>query len=189
MSKSSQKIQIVDHQSTKILATIGPASRSYENLLGLAKAGVNCFRLNFSHGDHAQHEEVINHIVSINNEYGLTLGILADLQGPKLRVGMMENDGIDLAEGDVITFVQEECLGTREKIYMNYEHFATDVEQGERVLIDDGKLVFEVVETHKKDTVKLKTSHGGALKSRKAGNLPATNLSSQALTEKDEDDL
>jgi len=120
-------------------------------LLGLAKAGVNCFRLNFSHGEHKDHKDVIDRITSINIENGLTLGILADLQGPKLRIGDLKEDFIDLSQGDILTFVQEPCLGTREKIYMNYDLFATDVEIGERVMIDDGKLVFEVVETNKKD--------------------------------------
>ena len=170
-------MKITDHQNTKIVATVGPASSSYENLLQLVQAGVDTFRLNFSHGEHEVHGEVISRITYINEKYGTHIGILADLQGPKLRVGKIENNALELAEGDIITFVNEPCLGTMEKIYMSYQQFAQDVEIGERVLIDDGKLVFEVVESNKKDTVKLKTLFGGTLSSNKGVNLPNTKIS------------
>ncbi len=182
-------MQIVDHQNTKIVATVGPASNSYNGLLELVKAGVDVFRLNFSHGTHEDHQEVINHITYINDKYGLHIGILADLQGPKLRVGKMANDGLEVREGDLLTFVNTECEGTMEKIYMSYDQFAADVSVGERVLVDDGKLVFEVVETNEKDTVKLKTLFGGVLKSNKGVNLPNTKISLPSLTEKDLRDL
>ncbi len=182
-------MKITDHQNTKIVATVGPASSSYENLLQLVQAGVDTFRLNFSHGEHEVHGEVISRITYINEKYGTHIGILADLQGPKLRVGKIENNALELAEGDIITFVNEPCLGTMEKIYMSYQQFAQDVEIGERVLIDDGKLVFEVVESNKKDTVKLKTLFGGTLSSNKGVNLPNTKISLPSLTEKDERDL
>lgn len=182
-------MQIVDHQNTKIVATVGPASSSYANLLALVQAGVDVFRLNFSHGTHADHQEVINHIAYINEKYNLHIGILADLQGPKLRVGQIENNALELKEGDVVTFVSEECMGTMEKIYMSYKKFAQDVQVGERVLVDDGKLVFEVVETNKNDVVKLKTLFGGTLSSRKGVNLPNTKISLPSLTEKDLRDL
>lgn len=176
-------------QNTKILATVGPASSSYENLLALVKAGVDVFRLNFSHGSHLEHLEVINRITYINDKYGTHIGILTDLQGPKLRVGDMENGGLDVNPGDIITFVNEKCVGNAEKIYMSYEQFPRDVEPGEKVMVDDGKLVFEVVETNKKDTVKLKTLFGGTLKSKKGVNLPNTKISLPCLTEKDLKDL
>jgi pyruvate kinase len=182
-------MKIVDHQNTKIVATVGPASSSYEKLLELVKAGVDIFRLNFSHGEHSIHGEVIHHINYINEKYGTHVGILADLQGPKLRVGKIENNALELAEGDVITFVNEPCLGTREQIYMSYQQFPQDVQVGERVLIDDGKLVFEVIETNKVDTVKLKTLFGGTLSSNKGVNLPNTKISLPSLTEKDLHDL
>lgn len=182
-------MKITDHQNTKIVATVGPASSSYENLLQLVQAGVDTFRLNFSHGEHEVHGEVISRITYINEKYGTHIGILADLQGPKLRVGKIENNALELAEGDIITFVNEPCLGTMEKIYMSYQQFAQDVEIGERVLVDDGKLVFEVVESNKKDTVKLKTLFGGTLSSNKGVNLPNTKISLPSLTEKDERDL
>ena len=182
-------MQIVDQQNTKIVATVGPASRSYSNLLDLVKAGVDVFRLNFSHGTHSEHLEVINHIIYINDKYNLHIGILADLQGPKLRVGKIENNKLDLQPGDIVTFVNEKCVGTREKIYMSYEQFAQDVKVGERVMVDDGKLVFEVIATNKQDTVQLKTLYGGTLSSNKGVNLPNTKISLPSLTAKDEKDL
>lgn len=182
-------MQIVDHQNTKIVATVGPASNSYNSLLELVKAGVDVFRLNFSHGTHEDHQEVINHITYINDKYGLHIGILADLQGPKLRVGKMAKDGLEVREGDVLTFVNTKCEGSMEQVYMSYEQFAADVSVGERVLVDDGKLVFEVVETNGRDTVRLKTLFGGVLKSNKGVNLPNTKISLPSLTEKDLKDL
>lgn len=179
----------IDHQNTKIVATVGPASNSYEKLLELARAGVDCFRLNFSHGTHADHKKVVDHISYINEKYGYHISILADLQGPKLRVGKIENNELLIKKGDVLTFVNEECIGTMEKIYMSYDKFAADVEVGEKVMVDDGKLMFEVVETNKKDTVKLKVLFGGKLSSNKGVNLPNTNISLPALTPKDERDL
>ncbi len=186
---NQQSMKIVDHQNTKIVATVGPASSSYDNLLALIQAGVDVFRLNFSHGSHEDHQEVIDRITYINGKYGTHIGILADLQGPKLRVGQIENNALELKEGDVVTFVNEECIGTMEKIYMSYKEFAADVEVGERVLVDDGKLVFEVIETNKKDTAKLKVLFGGTLSSRKGVNLPNTKISLPSLTEKDRRDL
>lgn len=182
-------MKIVDHQRTKIVATVGPACSSYENLLELIQSGVDVFRLNFSHGSHEDHLEVINRLVYINEKYNLHISILADLQGPKLRVGKIENNALPLEEGDVITFVNEPCVGNKDRIYMSYPEFPTDVEVGEIVLVDDGKLVFEVIETNKQDTVRLKTVFGGVLSSNKGVNLPNTNVSLPSLTEKDLADL
>lgn len=179
----------VDHQNTKIVATVGPASSSYENLLELVKAGVDVFRLNFSHGTHEDHLQVMNHITYINEKYNYHIGILADLQGPKLRVGKIEDNALPLEAGDVITFVNEECIGNRERIYMSYKRFPIDVSVGERVMVDDGKLMFEVIETNGTDTVRLKTLYGGVLSSNKGVNLPNTKISLPSLTEKDERDL
>jgi pyruvate kinase len=182
-------LQIADSQNTKILATVGPASSSYENLLALIKAGVDVFRLNFSHSNHEVHQEVINNILKINEEHGLHIGILADLQGPKLRIGLIENGSMEIKENQVITLVNKDCLGNEKEIYMSYEKFPTDVQVGEKVLVDDGKLVFEVLETNKKDTVKLKALFGGILSSNKGVNLPNTKISLPCLTEKDLKDL
>jgi len=179
----------IKHQSTKIIATVGPACSSYEVLLELAKAGVDLFRLNFSHGTHQDHEETANRITYINEKYDLHLGILADLQGPKLRVGEIENNALEINKGQILTFTNEECVGNAEKIYMSYARFAKDVTVGEKVLIDDGKLMLEVVETDKKSKVKLKVLFGGTLSSRKGVNLPNTKISLPSLTEKDRKDL
>jgi len=176
-------------QNTKIVATVGPACNTYDKLLELVKAGVDIFRLNFSHGTHTDHLKVIEHIQYINDKYNMHVGVLADLQGPKLRVGKIKDDALPLQSGDMITLVNEPVLGTREKIYMSYEQFAEDCNVGERILMDDGKLVFEVVETNKQDTVKLKCLHGGVLSSNKGVNLPDTNIKQPSLTEKDLEDL
>ncbi len=182
--------EISTFQKTKIVATVGPASESYEMLLSLAQAGVDVFRLNFSHGTQEQHAKVIDRITYINNKYKSHLGILGDLQGPKLRVGKIENEGIEIAEGDVLTFTNTEQLGTKEGgIYMSYESFAQDVTPGEIVLIDDGKLQLKVLETDGESTVKLEVLYGGILKSNKGVNLPQTNISLPSLTEKDRRDL
>ncbi len=177
------------NKNTKIVATVGPACSSIENLRALADAGVNIFRLNFSHSRHNEHLEVIQRITELNDNFGYHIGILADLQGPKLRVGQIENNALELAEGDVITLINKPCVGTKEAIYMSYQDFASDVKVGEKVLVDDGKLVFEVIETNFKDTVKLVTLFGGVLSSNKGVNLPNTKISLPSLPEKDLIDL
>ena len=182
-------IHVNNHQKTKILATVGPASNSKEALLDLVQAGVNVFRLNFSHGAHSEHQKVINNILEINEQYKVHVGILADLQGPKLRVGKMENNGLEISQGDILTFVNEECIGTKEKIYMSYERFASDVKVGEKVLVDDGKIVLEVISTNKINEVKLMVLFGSLLSSNKGVNLPDTVVSQPSLTEKDLEDL
>lgn len=182
-------IHVNHHQKTKILATIGPASSSKEALLDLVKAGVNVFRLNFSHGAHTQHQEVIDNILEINEKYHVHVGILADLQGPKLRIGKIENNALEINPGDILTFVNEECLGTKEKIYMSYELFASDVKVGEKVLVDDGKIVLEVISTNGTNEVKLMVLFGNILSSNKGVNLPDTIVTQPSLTEKDLEDL
>jgi pyruvate kinase len=182
-------ISLPSHRKTKIVATIGPASSSKEVILELIKAGANVFRLNFSHGSYEQHQEVINNILEINEKYNTHVGILADLQGPKLRVGKIENNSLAIVQGDILTFSNEECLGTMDKIYMSYEYFAQDVKEGEKVLIDDGKVVLEVLTTDGKGEVKLKVLYGSVLSSNKGVNLPDTKVSQPSLTEKDLADL
>ncbi|MEO0625409.1 MAG: pyruvate kinase [Bacteroidota bacterium] len=182
-------MKITDHQNTKIVATVGPACDSYEKLLELVQAGVDVFRLNFSHGEHESKLAIIQHITRINEEFGVHISILADLQGPKLRVGKIENDGIDVVPGQILTFTNTKCIGNADRIYMSYEQFAQDVSPGERVLVDDGNLVFQVIETNGVDEVKLEVIYGGPLKSNKGVNLPNTNISLPCLTEKDLVDL
>ncbi len=182
-------MEISKFQKTKILATVGPSSNNYSTLLELAKAGVDAFRLNFSHGSHEGHLKVFDYIQYINKKYKTNISVLADLQGPKLRVGEIENGKIPLKKGDILTFVNEKCVGNAEKIYMSYEQFAQDVQVGEKVLIDDGKVELLVKETNGTDTVKLEVLYGEFLSSRKGVNLPDTKVSLPSLTEKDLADL
>ncbi len=176
------------NKKTKIVATLGPATSSKETLDKMLRAGVNVFRINFSHANYDDVKERIGMIRELNKEHGYNAAILADLQGPKLRVGVMK-DEVVVAEGDEITFATgEEFKGTAERVYMNYDTFPRDVRAGERILLDDGKLIFEVIHTNKKDEVKTKVIQGGPLKSKKGVNLPNTNISLPALTEKDVED-
>lgn len=172
-------------KKTKIVATLGPATDNPEILRKMILAGANVFRINFSHADY---EEVVNRIKmvrSISEEIGTNVALLADLQGPKLRVGVME-DNVFVNDGDTITFVTGEAfVGDNTRVYMNYTQFPQDVKEGERILLDDGKLIFEVVSSNQQDEVVAKVIQGGALKSKKGVNLPNTDISLPALTEKD----
>lgn len=170
---------------TKIVATIGPATSSKNALRQLILAGVNVCRINFSHGTHADHEKVIAFIIELNKELDKHVAILADLQGPKLRIGKVENNAVLLKEGDEIAFVNKDCLGTAKQVYMSYGLFPHDVEAGDTILIDDGKLKLEVVRTNREDTVWAKVVHGGILSSKKGVNLPSTKISLPSLTDKD----
>ena len=177
-----------ERKKTKILATLGPATASKEVLRKMMLAGADVFRINFSHADYDAVRERVEMIRELNEELGRNTGILADLQGPKLRVGVME-DGIEVAPGDRIAFkTGEKFVGNKEAVYMTYPEFPRDVKPGERVLLDDGKLIFRVVETNGTDTVVAEVEQGGPLKSKKGVNLPNTNISLPALTPKDIED-
>ncbi|MGC6437868.1 MAG: pyruvate kinase [Flavobacteriaceae bacterium] len=175
-------------KKTKIVATLGPAVSSKEMLLDMVAAGVNVFRINFSHADYDDVRQRIKYIRDINKEHGYNAAILADLQGPKLRVGVMKDDVV-VAPGDEIVFATGKRFeGTNNRVYMTYDQFPQDTNPGERILLDDGKLIFEVISTNKKDAVKAKVIQGGPLKSKKGVNLPNTAISQPALTEKDKKD-
>ncbi len=175
-------------KKTKIVATLGPATSSKEVLREMMNAGADVFRINFSHANYKDVAERIKMIRKLNDELGKNTAILADLQGPKLRVGVMGAEVV-VAPDDEITFVTGEPFeGNSERVYMNYDSFPQDVKAGERILLDDGKLIFEVLSTNKKDEVKAKVIQGGPLKSKKGVNLPNTNISLPALTEKDIED-
>lgn len=171
-------------KKTKIVATLGPASSDKETMSELIKAGVDIFRINFSHADYDHVQKTVTTIREINLELGTSIGILGDLQGPKLRVGVVK-EGSYLNPGDILTFTNEKIEGDSERVFMTYQDFPKDVKVGERILIDDGKLVLEVLETNQKDTVRAKTIQGGPLSSKKGVNLPNTKVSLPALTEKD----
>lgn len=174
-------------KKTKIIATLGPASSDKETMLQLIQAGTDIFRINFSHADYDLVKRNVAAIRELNQEHGFSVGILGDLQGPKLRVGVVK-EGSYLNPGDILTFTNEKIEGDSTRVYMTYQKFPQDVKVGERILIDDGKLVLEVIETNEIDTVKAKTIQGGPLSSKKGVNLPNTNVSLPALTEKDVED-
>ncbi|MGB0811634.1 MAG: pyruvate kinase [Flavobacteriaceae bacterium] len=172
-------------KKTKIVATLGPASSDRDTIKQMMIAGVNVFRINFSHADFDAAKERIQLIRDLNKELGYNVGVLADLQGPKLRVGKMK-DGVVVEKGDRIVFTTEKIEeGTADHVYMNYQSFPKDVKAGERILLDDGKLIFEVESTDGQSEVIASVVQGGPLKSNKGVNLPNTEVSLPALTEKD----
>jgi len=189
--KSMNKEAGVQHTNhrTKIVATVGPACDTYDKLLALVRAGVNVFRLNFSHGSHEDKGKIIEHIRNINKKEPYNIAILGDLQGPKLRVGEIENGEIEVIEGDILTFTNEKVIGNKEKIYVSYPNFHSDVKIGNIILIDDGKLEVRVLSIEKNNDVKVVVTLGGALSSKKGINLPDTKITLPALTDKDLEDL
>jgi len=174
---------------TKIVVTLGPESSSAEVIEEMVKAGADVCRINFSHGSHENASDQIKNIREINKKLGAHTAILADLQGPKLRIGSVENNSVELVAGKEIIITTNECIGTAERVYITYPQFPKDVKAGENILIDDGKLLLTVIETNGKDEVKATISHGGILSSKKGVNLPNTKISLPCLTEKDLKDL
>lgn len=172
-------------KKTKIVATLGPATKEKETLKAMIEEGADVFRINFSHANYDDIKERVKMVRDLNEEFGYNTAILADLQGPKLRVGVMDHEVV-VNPGDEIYFeTGKEFKGNKDRIYMNYDNFPKDVEPGERVLLDDGKLIFEVLKTDKKKKVLTRVIQGGPLRSKKGVNLPNTNISQPALTEKD----
>lgn len=177
------------HQKrTKIVATLGPATSTKKVLRNMIKEGVDVFRINFSHADYEDVEKRIRMIRELGEELGKSTAILADLQGPKLRVGIMKEEVVVKPGDEIIFCTGKEFEGDRNRVYMNYQNFPKDVEPGERILLDDGKLIFEVVTTNKKNEVSTVVLQGGPLRSKKGVNLPNTNISLPALTAKDKKD-
>jgi pyruvate kinase len=176
-------------KKTKIVATLGPASSDKDTLRQMFHAGLNVCRLNFSHGSHEDHAAVVKTIRELNEETGLNVAILADLQGPKIRTNEMENNGVELANGSIVTIGIEKVVGTAQRFSINYEKLPQDVQAGERILLDDGKLALEVVQTDGKKEFTAKVIHGGILSSKKGVNFPNTRISMPSLTPKDLEDL
>jgi len=174
---------------TKIVATVGPACESYEGLLNLVKAGVNVFRLNFSHGAYEDKKLVIERIREIMKKEPFNVAILGDLQGPKLRVGELENGKLELIPGMEIIFTSEKMVGNAEKIYVSYPSLAADVKEGERIFLDDGKMEVQVREILNEKEIKIRVTLGGMLLPKKGVNLPDSALTMPSLTEKDRADL
>ena len=175
-------------KKTKIIATLGPASSSKEMIKKLIKSGVDVLRVNFSHATHDEVERIVENVNDLRKELGSNVTLLGDLQGPKIRIGELEND-IELKKNQSLSICSNlsDSNGV-DKIFISYPSFAKDVKPGENILVDDGKLIFKVISTNKKDTVDIKVVQEGVLKPRKGVNLPNTKISQPALTEKDIDD-
>ena len=180
---------IRSESQAKIIATIGPASRSEEMLTQLTVAGVDIFRLNLSHDVHETHAEAIKNIKTVREKTGKNIVILGDLQGPKLRVGVMKNNGVMLEDGQQFILTANECEGDEKRAYMNYTKLPKSVSPGEKILIDDGKIKLEVISTNGQDEVVTRVINGGILSSKKGVNLPNTHLDLPCLTPKDLVDL
>ena len=174
---------------TKIIATMGPATQSKEVIKQMILEGLDVCRINFSHGDYNLIKETVNTIRTLNKELGTFVGILGDLQGPKLRIGMIKNGSVALPNDAELILTTKECEGDEHKIYINYPQFPKDVKKGEKVLLDDGKIQLEVIETDGVENVKCKVISGGVLSSKKGVNLPNTKISLPSLTIKDLRDL
>ena len=173
---------------TKIVATLGPASSARPMLKKLMKAGVDVFRVNFSHASYAETTETIKNIRELSVELNIHASVLGDLQGPKIRLGIVK-ENVFVEKGDVIEITTKTLSeGDEKRVSINYLDFPKDVNVDEKILVNDGKLIFKVLKTNKKDLVQAKVLQGGALESRKGVNLPNTNISLPALTEKDKED-
>ena len=191
LHKEMDKQAGIEHtfHRTKIVATVGPACDTYEKMLELAKAGVNVFRLNFSHGTCEDKAKILKYIERMNDEEPFNISILADLQGPKLRVGEIENNALPVEPGNILTFTNEKCVGNLERIYVSYPNLAGDVKVGNVIMIDDGKIEVVVKKIERNGDVKVEVTIGGLLSSKKGINLPDTKMSLPALTDKDLADL
>lgn len=176
-------------KKTKIVATMGPASSDKGVLKQMFLEGVNVCRLNFSHGSHEDHGKIVETIRELNDETGLNVAILADLQGPKIRTGKIKDNKMELVEGSTVKIFTKEQLGEGDSFSINYAQLPQDVKKGERILLDDGKLSLEILETNGKDLITAKVIYGGSLSSHKGVNLPNTKISMPCLTEKDLKDL
>ena len=174
---------------TKIIATLGPASSDYDTIHALVVAGIDVARLNFSHGNHEGHRRVVEHVREAAAKEGRSVAILQDLQGPKIRVGMMQNGGVLLHQGQHVVLTANPLKeSTSETIYVSYDTLSHDVDPGGRILMDDGLLELEVLETRSREVL-VEVIVGGPLRSRKGVNLPNIRTSTPSLTEKDLDDL
>ena len=175
-------------KKTKIIATLGPSTSSIETIESLIKEGVDVLRINFSHSTHKEAEFLIKSIRKINDSLSKNIAILADLQGPKLRIGDVVDD-TNLNFGEKITIKTDKSFkGNKNKLFLNYQNLAKDINIGEKILIDDGKIILKVIDIDGKHEVTAEVLQGGELSSNKGFNLPNTNISQPALTDKDIDD-
>jgi pyruvate kinase len=179
----------MNNAKTKIVATIGPASASPEVLRRMMQSGMDVCRLNFSHGNYVFYAELIRNIREVSEDLGKHTAILADLQGPKMRVGEMQDGPIELVDGSELVITVEPLKGRPGLVSTSYVQFPKDVKKGELVLLDDGKLRLEVLATDGHTNVTTRVIHGGMLSANKGLNLPNTVISQPCLTEKDKQDL
>ena len=172
-------------KKTKIIATIGPASSSSEIMEKMVTEGVDVFRINFSHAKHNEVKKIIKRIRDIDKKLSLNTAIIADLQGPKLRIGKMRKNS-SLKLGDKITIdCKSQLVGSSKKLYVNYKNLAKDINEGEKILLDDGKIILKTLSTNKKDLINAEVVQGGEISSNKGFNLPNTKVSLSPLTDKD----
>ncbi len=176
------------HSRTKIIATLGPASAKPDVLKQMILAGLDSVRINMSHTDHKTLEQYVQMIRQLSKELDRNIAIIADLQGPKIRIGKIKGGQVEIKPGDIIEFTTEPIEGDAKRVHIDYEDFPLDVEVGEEILIDDGKLKLKVIETDKQKNVKAQVIYGGILMSRKGVNLPHTDISMPSMTDKDIDD-
>lgn len=176
------------NKRTKIIATIGPATSSKKTLTSIINNGVNVIRVNFSHGSYDEHQEVIDRVREINKEKGWHTALLADLQGPKIRIGKVIGGKMEVKKGQQITFTTDKNHDET-KLFINYPNFPKDVQKGEEILIDDGKLGLQVIKTDRSKNVVARFLNPGVLSSNKGVNLPQTKISMPSLTKKDRADL
>ena len=179
----------VTFNKTKIIATVGPASNNPEMLTALIKEGVDVFRLNFSHGKHEDHQKVVGYVRQINQELQTNICLMQDLQGPKIRLGDVENGQVEIKAGDKIKLVCDNSVSTATRLSTIYKELAKDVNPGDAILIDDGKIELRVIATDKNKEVDVVVIYGGPVKPRKGINLPDTAVSAPSLTDKDIEDL
>jgi len=179
---------MIPYSKTKIIATLGPATREKSVLREMIQSGVDVCRLNFSHDEHSVHLQTIKYVKELNEELGTNVALLVDLQGPKIRIGEVENNKVEIQEGEIIEFVTTPCICTAQRFHVDYEDFAADVDVNEEILIDDGKIKLITISSNKKDLVRAKVIYGGVISSRKGVNLPQTKLSLPSMTEKDIED-
>jgi pyruvate kinase len=172
----------------KIVCTIGPATATPEKIRELVEAGMDVARLNFSHGTHADHERVYRSIREASDEYGRAVGVLADLQGPKIRLGRFAAGPVEWQTGDVVRVTVEDVAGTHDRVSTTYTGLADDAREGDRLLVDDGKVAMVVRKVEDNDVV-CEVLEGGTVSDNKGISLPGMNVSVPAMSEKDIADL
>ncbi|MBL0310450.1 MAG: pyruvate kinase [Bacteroidetes bacterium] len=174
---------------TKIIATYGPACSDIITMEKMVAAGVNVFRFNMSHGVESVHLEGFNKVRVINKMHNLNIAILADLQGPKIRIGQVRDNMEVLEKDQLVEITNKECVSTFKKIFISYERLPKEVEIGDSILIDDGKIELRVMKTNRRNSITAKVINGGKISNNKGVNLPDTKTTVPALTPKDQKDL